>query len=208
MRHLARTASLVILIQTLMACSAQSKGEKRVEGFADTRQFLAEAQGQVDQTIVALNTLRNTPADRLADAFKYYRESVGKLEKLGADAKWREQGMKEKTEDHIRAWQDEMKDITDAEIKASLQSRQDAVRQNFKLLQMYTDDARKAYQPFMNDNRQMVQGLSIDLSPSAVDGLGNVLDRVTTQGVALKQKIGLMQNAMDNIAQGKSALGL
>ena len=199
----------ITLAGTLMAgcASASSKGEKRVQGFAKTREVLDDSAAQVDATILAMNRLRGAPAG-LGETFARYKKAVEQLEKQGADAKWQAQAMKEQSDEHIRAWQEEMSSITDPKIKASLQSRRDAVKTNFALVQMYIDDVRKAYGPFLSGNTQMVQALSIDLSPATVSSLSEVMDRVTTDGVTLKQKIGLMQHALNNIANGLSPIGL
>jgi hypothetical protein len=204
-----RTGTVPILLLVLLtACSAPSKGEKQVKSFNETRDFLAEAQGQVDVTLASLTSLRRTPADRLDLAFKHYKESVTALEKEGADARWLADAMKEKSEAHIRAWQSEMETITDPKIKASLQSRRDAVRSNFNLLKLYAQDARKAYDPFLKGNQQMVQALSIDLSPAALTSLSEAMDQLTVDGALLKQRIAAMQHSLDNVAQGLSPIGM
>jgi len=116
--------------------------------------------------------------------------------------------MKEQRDLQISTWQKEMESITDADIKASLKSRQDAVRANYALIRMYADDARKAYDPFLKGNQQMVKALAIDLSPAALNSLGPSIARVTADGVTLKGKLSAMQHAMDNTAGGFSPIGL
>jgi hypothetical protein len=53
----------------------------------------------------------------------------------------------------------------------------------------------------------MVRALSIDLSPAALSGLGESIDRLTADGQMLKQRIAAMQHAMNNMANGVSAIG-
>jgi len=132
---------------------------------------------------------------------------VDALAKEAEDATFRAKSMKEESDEHIRSWQEEMKSIKDPSIKASLESRRAAVQTNFKLIQMYADDVRKAYEPFVQGNRDIVQALSIDLSPAAMNSLSGSMDRVVADGQTLKQKIGLMRIAMANIANGVSPLG-
>jgi len=188
--------------------SAKTKGQKRVQGFTKTREMLAGSAAHVDATILAMNNLRRGPAERSGDAFAHYKKAVDQLEEQADDTKWHAQAMKEQSDEHIRAWQEEMASITDPTIKASLQSRRDAVKSNFSLIQMYYQDVRKAYEPFLSRNKQMVQALSIDLAPATVASLSESMDRVTTDGIALQQKIALMQNALNNVANGLSPIGL
>jgi hypothetical protein len=115
--------------------------------------------------------------------------------------------MQEQSDAHIQAWQEEMKTIKDPTIKASVESRRDAVGTNFSLIRMYADDVRKAYEPFLQGNKDMLQALSLDLSPAAITSLSEGIDKVVASGKALDDKLWSMEHAMDNVANGKSPLG-
>jgi len=196
---------LILIVALVGGCSTQ--GEKMVESFSRTRQLLADAQGQVDMTLIRLKGVRSARGDSLGDAFREYKQEVARLEVTGKDSKRRADTMKEEADAHIKAWQSEMKDIKDPAIKSSLESRRQAVRSNFKLVQMYAQDARKEYEPFLEGNRQLVQALSIDLSPATITSLSPSMDRVAAEGQALKERITAMQRALDNIAAGVSPIG-
>src|SRR5215218_9603406 len=213
LRHLSPLLLTIALAGVVVAgaggcASAKTQGQKKVQGFAKTRETLSGSAAQVDATIITMNDLRRLPAEGMSDAFGRYKKADEQLEKQAADAKWQAQAMKEQSDEHVRAWQEEMKSITEPTIKASLESRRNAVKTNFTLIQMYAEDVRKAYEPFLAGNKQMVQALSIDLSPATVASLSESMDRVTKDGVALKQKITLMQHALNNIANGLSPIGL
>src|SRR4051812_24292451 len=139
----------VFILAISLAAGCATQGEKMVQSFSRTRELLAESQGHVDITLIRLNGLRNVQAGGLADAFRQYKDVVAELEEQGKDSQRRADTMKEEAHAHIQAWQSEMKNIKDPTIKASLESRQQAVRSNFKLVQMYAQDARKAYGPFL-----------------------------------------------------------
>lgn len=203
-----KTLSLFLLTIALAAgCSSQTQGQKMVQSYSKTRDTLRDSETQVDITLAAMQHVRSTQGERVYDAYRQYKDAVDTLEKQAEDAAFRAKSMKEESDEHIRAWQEEMKSIKDPSIKASLESRRDAVRTNFKLIQMYADDVRKAYEPFLQGNRDIVQALSIDLSPAAMNSLAGSIDRVVADGQTLKQKIALMQIAMANIANGVSPLG-
>jgi len=185
-----------------------STGEKMANSFQRTRTNVAESRGQVSDTLSALRIIRTARGDGIQNAFKHYKKSVGDLEKAGGEAKSRALALKEQSDTHIKAWQAEQKSIKDPAIKASVESRRSAVRSNFALVQMYSDDVRKAYEPFIGGNKDIVQALSIDLSPAAINSLAPSIDRVSEDGKALDQKLWMLQHALDNIAGGVSPLGL
>jgi chromosome segregation ATPase len=200
-------AAMALGFALLLAGGCATSGEKMVESFSQTRKTVAAAQAQVDATLVSLHALRSTRADDLKEGFRRYEKDVEKLEAEGADSRRRASAMQEEADAHIKAWQDEMKTLKDAQIKGSLEDRREAVRSNFKLLKLYAQDARKAYGPFLAGNKEMVRALSIDLSPAAIQSLSPSIDRVLLDGKALQEKLAAMQHAMDNIAAGVSPIG-
>jgi len=198
-------AFAVAWLAGLSGCA--SPGEKMVESYSTTRRTLAESQSHVDGTLMALLDLRRMPAEALKDAYGRYKEHVSELEKDAQQAKWRAKEMADEQDAHIKAWQKEMASIDDPTMKSSLESRRQAAATNYKLVRMYADDVRKAYEPFLQRNQQMVQALSIDLSPAALKSLAPSIDQINADSATLKQKIWLMQHAMDNIANGVSPIG-
>ena len=188
----------VLAIGLLGGCASQ--GEKMVQSYAQTRDSVAESTAEVDATIGTLNRLRMTRGEPLNDVFSRYKDQVTKLERQA-------QTMKDDQELHIKSWQKEMESISDPTIKASLESRRKAARSNFKLIQMYADDVRKAYEPFISGNQQLVKALSIDLSPAAISSLSPAVDKVMLDGNKLKERLGAMQQGLNNIANGVSPLG-
>jgi hypothetical protein len=188
-------------------CSSPSGGEKTFESYSRTRGLLASAQTDVDNTLGALNALRITEPGNLKNAFRQYKDGVARLEKRRAEAKQLAAGMDENMEMNIITWQKEMEDIQDPQVKASVESRREAVQSNYQQVKMYAQDARNAYEPFMRGNQDIIKALSIDLSPANVSNLGPAMDRTAADGKALKAKITAMQQAMENIARGQPPIG-
>jgi hypothetical protein len=198
----------VLAVAHAGGCSTSSRGEKMVQSYARTREAVGEAQREVDTTIASLAALRTTRPELLPDAFRRYKDAVGRLEQEGKDAKKRAVAMQGESDTYIRAWQAEMETFKDPTVKATLESRRQAVRSNFKLLTMYADDARKAYGPFLQGSREVSRALSIDLSPAAVTGLAPAMDRVALDGQALQERLAAVQRALGNIANGVSPIGI
>ena len=161
---------------------------------------------RIDQTLASLNALRITTPDNLNNAFKQYKQSVDQLEQRGDDAKQLAAAMQENMTMNIKSWQKEMETIQDPTVKASVESRREAVRSNYELVKMYASEARHAYEPFLQGNRDIIKALSIDLSPAARSSLGKSMDKTAADGKTLKQKITAMQKALDNIAAGRSPM--
>jgi hypothetical protein len=131
---------LLLAIVLAAGCSSQTQGQKMVESYSKTRDTLAESQTQVEITLAAMQHVRATPGERVHEAYRQYEDAVDALEKQAKDAAFRAKSMKEESDEHIRSWQEEMKSIKDRSIKASLESRRDAVRSK---LQAHTNVRRR-----------------------------------------------------------------
>ena len=188
--------------------SDHGQGQKVVEGFQQTQSDLNNAQQQVDSTLAALNVVQNAKGvENLNAAFNSYREQVQKLEKDGSAAKERARNMREQVNQNIWTWQKDMESVSDPTVKASLEARKEAVKTNFAQAQMYADDVRAAYEPFLQENKDIVKALSMSLSPGALPGLAPAMDKTRADGQALKQKIAAMQKALNNIEHGEAPIG-
>jgi len=211
-RRTVRAASLVPVLAVVAlaftgGCSSASRGEKMVQSFELTRKTVWDGQRQVDTTLRSLQALRTTPAHELNDGFRRYKDDVQKLKEQGDVARERAVAMQEEADAHVKAWEKEVSALDDPTVKASMESRRDAVRTNFSLVKAYAQDARKAYEPFLAGNQQIVQALSIQLSPASISSLSPSIDRVLADGGTLKEKLAALDRALNNIAKGESAVG-
>src|SRR5688572_22887463 len=133
----------VMLASAAFGCSSSKKetrSQKMLEGFEQTKAALVEANYQVDATLTALMLVRQmstTGGANLNEAFTHYKDMVAQLEKQAEKARSRAQAMRENVDTNIMTWQQEMAKIKDPSIKASLEERQDAVRTNYNLVRMY-----------------------------------------------------------------------
>jgi chromosome segregation ATPase len=198
--------SLVALVlATGCASSKQTQGEKAYESFQGTRAQLADAQLKVDNTLTALGQFQYT--GNLNNAFQNYKKAVADLEECSKDAQWRAQAMRENEKRFVENWQKEMEKIQDENVKASMEARREAVRQNFTHVRAAAAEARQAYEPFMRGNKDLVQSLSTNLSPAAVPSLKPAMEQTRANGQVLKAKIAALQKQLNNIAQGLPATG-
>jgi hypothetical protein len=197
--------SLLMLLAWCGGCA--SSGEKMVDSYMHTRELVDTANRQVDITLSNLAYLRIAPPSNLNEAFDQYKEAVGLLDEQAKTAKDHSAAMQAEADAHVKSWQKEMETIQDPTIKASMESRRQAVQSNFQLVRMYADDARKAYEPFLRGNQQLIQAISIDRSPATIASLGQSIDKVYADGGTLKQKLAALRHALDNIANGVSPLG-
>jgi hypothetical protein len=200
----------MVVAAALMAggcTSSTGAGEKVAESYSRTRGHLAASQAQIDQTLQTMNSMRITDPTNLNNTFGQYKKSVAALEKKGTEARRIAADLQEHMEMNKLNWQKEMDSISDPNVKATVESRKQAVAANYDQMKVYAQDARGAYDTFLKDNQDIVKALQLNLSPGSVSDLGKSMDKTAADGAALKQKIAAMQNAMTNIAKGQAPSG-
>jgi len=206
-RSLLPVVSFVFALVLLAGCASnkQTQGEKAVQSFESTRMHVADAQKQVDSTLASMGQFQYT--GNLNNAFQNYKAALAQLEESSEDAKWRAQAMRENQAKFVENWQKEMDKIQDPTLKSNMEARREAVKQNFAQVKAAAAEARQAYEPFIRGNKDIVQSLSVNLSPAMVPSLKPKMDQTTADGQVLKAKLAALQKQLDNIAHGQSASG-
>ena len=205
------TALLAFILASTLATGCSSgggriaEGQKTIEGFQATKSNLAQGHAQVDRTLAAMDRV-NAGGD-LEKSFKDYTTAVADLEKAGESARKRSAAMKQNVAAYVQKWQEEMGSIDNPLIKASLEKRREAVRANFAEVRAAAEEARRAYDPFLRDQKEIQRALSIDLSPGALPGLKPAFDRARGDGESLKGKIAAVQKELDDMEAGLTATG-
>src|SRR4051812_1858206 len=126
--------ALVLFVSSLIlagGCTPKTQGEKMMQSFSETREITNKSRERVGKAMASLQSLRRSRGDTMSDAYRSYKDAVAQLEvedeELRSQANW----VKQDAEAHIKAWEKEMETIQDAQIKSTLQDRQNAVRSNF-----------------------------------------------------------------------------
>src|SRR3954462_3469514 len=108
------TPTMVMFVSLLaFAGGCAPTGEKMADSFSRTRTNVADSRAQVADTQTALKIVRMARGDGMKDAYKHYKKNVEDLEKAGAEAKRRALALKEQSDTHIQAWEEEQKHIKD-----------------------------------------------------------------------------------------------
>jgi chromosome segregation ATPase len=200
-----RSVLLLSVALLIAGCSSSGgqigEGKKATESFTATKKALDKAQQQVDQTLASMKGLNGTD---LRKTYPTFTKEVDELEKMGKAAAKRSEAMRSNMQAYVKKWQEDMSEMTDPTIKASLQERQTAVSANFEKVRTAAHAARDAYTPLMARLQEISKALAIDLSPAALPGLKPAMDNANAQGHTLKEKLSAMQKELDGMLSGMS----
>jgi len=196
------------LIASSTGCSSSGRvkeSEKAVEGFQNMQKGITKAQQQVDATLASLSQLQ--AGGDLQKSYKSFSSQKKDLQKTAEEAKKRSASMRENMEEYVQKWEKEMGDMNDPSVRATLESRRQAVRTNFQKVRDAGTAARDAYQPFMAQLDEIERALAVDLNPATVTGMKPAFDKAQANGATLKQKLTDIQTQLNNISAGLSPTG-
>lgn len=205
-QQITRIVAALVGLVLLAGCNSGgriSEGEKTIEGLADVRKSIAQAKVDVDETVSAMDKLAS--GQEMQKSHKAFTKEVDDLEKAGEKARSRATAMREDADAYIAKWQKEMETVQNPEVKASLAERRATVQKNFDAVKTAAGATRDAYQPFMQNLRDINKALAIDLSPAALTGIKPVMDKTRTDAGTLKQKLDALDKELATIQTGMGA---
>lgn len=186
-------------------CSSDGRakeGTKAVEGLTAMTERIEKGKMEVDKANASLDQM--VAGKDMADAFKDYTASVSEIEKAGTKAKERRQEMEENRDAYIAKWQKELETMQNPDVKKALAARQEKVKANFTRIQQAMAAARDAYNPYLQNIKEIQKGLSLDLNPSGVKAMTPAITKAKAEGETLKAKLSALQAELTEIAGSMS----
>jgi chromosome segregation ATPase len=204
-----RTLGLAVALSlgTLVGCSSdkgRDRAQTAITSLKDTRTELADASKQVDMTNAALDGLQAPDAD-LTKQYSNYKTQVAKMEDQALSASNRAAAMRGRAAEYQEKWKDEMAAVTDPTLKAAAEARAAKVRDRFATIQNRSQDIREAYQPYIQQLKEIQVYLSNDLTPASVKAGAPAFTKAKTAGENLKAKIAAGQAELDSVTGEMSA---
>lgn len=187
----------------LGGCSSNDPGRDRstkaVSGLRDTQQEVAKARTQVEKTNAALDGLQSGQGD-LRPAYDKFKNEVKSLEDVAKSAAERSADMRARADEYQKKWAQEMSDVTDPNLKAAAQSRAAKVSSRYATITTKGQATKAAYEPYIQDLKNVQTYLSNDLTPAAVQAAGPAFQKAKTDGGTLKQKLDDLAKELDSVA--------
>jgi hypothetical protein len=203
-----RSLAGFILLVLLLSIGCRSGGgqpdaaRKAVEGWSAMRDNLKAGSAQVDRTLTALNQV-STAAD-LPKAYGAFSREVKETQHMAAKARDRAQNMRERSAEYVRKWEQDIAQVSDPAMRASMTARKKAISDNFAGVREAAQAASYAYQPFEQTLKDIDKALGLDLTPGGVKSSADAIARANAQGKNLKDRLNEVIAALD-IVQGEAS---
>jgi len=194
----------------LAGCSSNGKPAKEsaqtVQGLGDTRKALVRAKEQVNETTAAMNALSSGGGD-VKSNYARFNQAVAETQRQREMARKRGAEMREQADAYIAAWQREMADVDNPELRAGVEARREKVRQNFDAIRTSAQATRDAYEPYMKDLQDIQKVLGMDLTPQGVQTVRPVIDKANADARVVNERLDALIAQLDNVSAGMTPTG-
>jgi chromosome segregation ATPase len=208
MCEIRRFAVLCCCLALLAGCSSEGKpakeSTKAIEGLASTRDALVRAKAQVSETTSALNDLASEGGDLRAE-YQKFSTLVEETERDAERARKRAQEMRERTKQYVSEWQKEMSDVQSPELRAGAEERRRRIQDNFDAIAEAARHTREAYEPYMQNLKDIQKALAMDLTPSGVQMARPATEKARADAKTLDLRFDQLIAELDRVSAGMSA---
>jgi Protein of unknown function (DUF2959) len=180
----------------LGGCSSSSKAEKSTESMAATGSRVDQASGQVDTVLASLENVVNNKKGDLKPAYDRFSKEVDKTMDVAAETRRANDNLKSQAAAQFDAWIKEAQNLSDPNLQKASLERRDEARSTYTKIQDSGQKAKAAYDPFINDLKDIRSFLHTDLTAHGVDATAKTVEKVKTDGAALKAALGEMKQHM------------
>jgi chromosome segregation ATPase len=200
--------ALLIVSALVAGCGSSSSGgrtassKQAIESLRGTRQELAKAKTEVQQTNGSLDKLAS--GGNLEQSYQQYTRQVAEMKASGERAKARGQDMRNRTRQYVAAWQKEMDQISSPELRAGASERRAKVQANFDQITASARATGDAYRPYLQNLQEIQKALANDLTPAGVDAARTAIDKAKAQGETVQQKLDALIAELDQVGGSMS----
>ncbi len=161
---------------------AQSKAtQKSVDSVDAVIQEMTKGRNQVQHALDALEAL-NEPGANLTKEYSKFTKNVEAMAKTKEKVSSRMEDMSSRRDAYLGEWQKKIKDVSDPEIQALMESRREQVKSLFDSSKPAREAARDAFGPFLSDLQDIDKLLSVDLSATGVQSAATITQSAVTNG--------------------------
>jgi hypothetical protein len=193
---------VLVLALSTVGCSTSGfmKGENTSASMEDTKHELTRAHGQISRALGSVDALVAATQTEPKKAFKEFKHEIGTTDYFARRVGERADEMRANSHAYFAAWDLELAQIQNAEIKQASQDRRQQTAMNYAAIQDSMVGARDAYIPFIKDLRDLERYFNQDLSWDGAQAAAPLLKTARQNGVVVQQHIGQVIRELEKAA--------
>lgn len=188
------TAVAALLFVNGCASTGYDKGNKTAADIQKAANRIAALPGQIQQTMTSLNDLVNKPQTDLRPQYKQFNAHLSDVESAAKDIAAARRAMGEQSKEFFAAWDAQLAQINNEDIKSRSQARKAEVAQRLDDIKRSYTEAEVAFRPFMNELQDVQKYLSVDLTSGGLAAIKGTVTKANTDSVSLNASITKLAN--------------
>lgn len=206
LKNIKLTAGMTFCAATLLwaagcASSGYDKGNQTAQNIQSAANRIAALPAQINKTMASLDDIVNKPQADLRPQFKQFTANLSEVESAAKDIAAARRTMGEKSKDFFAAWDAQLAQINNEDIKARSEARKKDVADKMEAIKRSYAEAETAFRPFMSELKDVQKYLSVDLTTGGVAAIKNTVTKADQDAAKLGETI-------TQLAEQFKALGL
>jgi SMC interacting uncharacterized protein involved in chromosome segregation len=200
--QLALAAALTALVGC--ATSNYEKGAATSASITDAANKIAAGKVKIDTTLTSLNDLVNTSQGDLQPKYQQFSTAVNDLQSTAQNVKDRVAEMREKGSEYFKAWDEQLAQIKNEDIKNRSTERKNTVQKEFTDIKKSYTEVQMSFQPFMSDLKDIQTALGNDLTMQGVASIKPVAEQANQHGAELKTSVDKLETEFRDLGVAMS----
>ena len=180
------TCAIALLLTAGCASSGYDKGEKTAQNIQAAANRIGALPAMIDKTLASLDDLVNKPQADLRPQFKQFSANLAEVESAGKEVGAARRSMGEKSKEFFAAWDAQLAQINNEDIKARSEARKKEVTEKMEAIKRSYTEAEVAFRPFVNELKDVQKYLSVDLTAGGLTAIKDTVAKANQQAVSLK----------------------
>jgi chromosome segregation ATPase len=204
-----RTSTRPVVFGTIVVASlialggCQASGPARLDtataSVAETNRLLTQGGGSVDAVLAAMNRLEAGP--ELRTRFDEFSRSIDELDRAAERVRARNAAMQARAADHTKAWEAELAKVGSETARSVGEERRAAFAQRFANVQAEMRDLKDAFDPFMDDLRDLRLILANELNADGLAASASLIEAARSKAGEVRRAISETSASLDMLEQ-------
>jgi hypothetical protein len=207
-RIVSRVGATLAATLFLAGCTSTGydRGNITAANIQATSDRIAALPVQLDQTMESLNDLVNNPQSDLRPQYQQFAANVDKVDSTSKDIAADRRAMGEKGKAYLAAWDQQLAQIQNPDIKASSQGRRNQVDQQLLDIKKNYVLACDTFKPFLADLKDVKTSLSVDLTTAGLAAVKAPVTKANQDVVPLKASLNQLAVDFRSLAESMSSV--
>ncbi|MEC9372684.1 MAG: DUF2959 family protein [Planctomycetota bacterium] len=208
-RTVLSVAIVAAAVSLLPACSSTQKtaSSGTANSMSATISMLEKAQTTINDTVASMQSLASAGAAEIAPAYRAFSNQLDELQKVARQTGDRARSMNSRADSFFKNWSEELAEISDPEIRARGEQRQQLTREAYERINTSMQEAKAAFDPLMEKLRDVENVLRNDLNPAGIASVQDIIRGASSDAAKLNKEVGDVISEMTRVREAFAPAG-